>query len=473
MSFLHQIACPRRVRQLGLSALLAVLSFGLTPAQPAAAQSIQPPAGMAQALHPDILSRDLKLIAETLDLDAGQVAVLEALFDGYAESFQAGAESLREKMRAVEPARAVLSDADQERLTELREQIERVREDMRVRFNEAESEEERMAIQEDYRQTIQAIQREMEELSQPKVEERALQAAMKEMGDAIQVWLVEKAELRNQFMEDVRSILREEQEPAWPSFERTMHREKSLPLGRLSGEKLDLVRLVETLSLTAEDEEKLRPVLDAYEQTLDSALRQRDAAITRHTMESRQLAASGRIDSAEQLVEQMVQQHEAVRDLTLRYAAQIAGVLPDEQAASFRERVERQAFPRMDQRSAAERAIIAAQALPDIDDETRTALGELRTQYEAEVAPIRDELRRATVELEPQRVRQSELASLYSIARDSEGRGVIDPEEQENDPVLRIYEKQRQLDQSYLNQIRALLTPDQAKRIPGVSRIDR
>ena len=470
MRILDPSACPGPARLFRLLMLAAALVLG-PAATPSTAQSIQPPAGMAQALHPDVLSSDLRLIAQTLNLDSGQVAVLEALFDGYNETFEAGTDELRKKMRDIQPANAVLSEADEERRMALRDQIERIREDMRVRFEEAETEEQRRAIQEDYRQTVRALQAEMEELSRSNVEEKALEAAMKEMGDAIQVWLVRKSELRNQFMEDVRSILKEEQEPAWPSFERTFRREKSLPLGRLSGEKLDLLRLVGTLKLMDEEAETLRPTLEAYEQSLDAALRQRNAAITRHAMESRQLASGGKLDAAERLVEQMVQQHQMVRDLNLQYAAQIADQLPGEKAADFRARVKEQAFPRLDQRTATQRAVIAAQALSDLDEETRQALDELRAQYESQLAPLREELRRTTVDLEPQRIQQSELASLYSIATEREGRGVIDPEEQERDPVLRLYERQRELDQTYMKQIRALLTEEQARKVPGLSRL--
>jgi hypothetical protein len=37
--------------------------------------------------------------------------------------------------------------------------------------------------------------------------------------------------------------------------------------------------------------------------------------------------------------------------------------------------------------------------------------------------------------------------------------------------VLRLYERQRELDQTYMKQIRALLTEEQARKVPGLSRL--
>ena len=75
---------------------------------------------------------------------------------------------------------------------------------------------------------------------------------MEELSESAKELRKVKTQLRNSFVAQVQGQLATDQLDHWPSLERALLRKKTLPLGRLDGERVDLVRLVEKLDLDDE-----------------------------------------------------------------------------------------------------------------------------------------------------------------------------------------------------------------------------
>src|SRR5207247_963072 len=89
----------------------------------------------------------------------------------------------------------------------------------------------------------------------------------------------------------------DDQKQRWPAMWRHLTREKSLNRGRLSGESLDLLRMVDEVAFPLELRESLKPILGDYEMRLDAALQARNAELERGGREMLQ-AAQGRDERA-------------------------------------------------------------------------------------------------------------------------------------------------------------------------------
>src|SRR5690606_8397861 len=75
-----------------------------------------------------------------------------------------------------------------------------------------------------------------------------------------------------------------------------------------------------------------------------------------------------------------------IRDLNRRHADLLAAALPEEARANFAERLRMATYPQVYRRPHAERAIEAALRFADLSGEQKTALEDLHSRYERELA---------------------------------------------------------------------------------------
>ena len=80
-------------------------------------------------------------------------------------------------------------------------------------------------------------------------------------------------------LENIKTILIEEQLELWPSFTQRLYREKHVNRGRLSGESTDLFQVVRDTDLSGTAEAAISPHLDEYAVAMDTAMRKRDAIL--------------------------------------------------------------------------------------------------------------------------------------------------------------------------------------------------
>ncbi|MCH8209792.1 MAG: hypothetical protein IIB99_00320 [Planctomycetes bacterium] len=274
-------------------------------------------------------------------------------------------------------------------------------------------------------------------------------------------WQQHNERLSEQFIQDVRRLLSEDQEELWPSFEHKMYRRKYLKNGRLSGERLDLFVVMAELDLAETEAQEIQPLLDAYEVELDGALHRRE-----EQSKSSQADAIAAIRNNNEtnvgvvLANRQVQLHKVVRDVNEHYVQSIAAALPQEQQAAFLDKVRLRSFSRVYRLTLAQRVLKAAQELRDLTEELLIAIGQLESQYLIELAAFNEKLVQLIKDKEPQdivykaSVQQSKLT----------GEGVERPADQTKE----AFTKRRELGQRYIDQLKAMLTPEQIALLPGL-----
>ncbi len=280
---------------------------------------------------------------------------------------------------------------------------------------------------------------------------------------ALGKWQQQNEQLSEQFIQDVQRLLSEEQNELWPSFEHKMYRRKYLKNGRLSGERLDLFVVMTELDLPETETQEIQPLLDAYEVELDAALHRREqqskssqadaiAAIRNNNNNNTNLGVV--------LADRQVQLHRVVRDVNEHYVLSIAAALPQEQRAAFLDNVHLRSFTRVYRLTVAQRVFKAAKELQDLAEELLIAIGQLESQYLTELAAFNEKLVQLIKEKEPQdivykaRMQQAKLT----------GQSVERPADQTTEQ----FTKRRELGQRYIDQLKAMLTPEQIALLPGL-----
>ncbi|MCH2149832.1 MAG: hypothetical protein MK095_10415, partial [Phycisphaerales bacterium] len=176
-------------------------------------------AGIQEAMKPEFFTRDLIVFIEGLDLDDTQQIIVEALFDDYELSFEAGF------------AR------------------------MEAAFND---------------QALD-IQSRKEELQNMASEQELLGVVLA----PIEQWMKERDALGDQLIENVRVILIPEQESLWLAFTRNLYIEKKLPQGLLNGESVNVFHVLRDMSLDPGTTARIEPQVSAYANEIHDALRRR------------------------------------------------------------------------------------------------------------------------------------------------------------------------------------------------------
>jgi len=120
-------------------------------------------------------------------------------------------------------------------------------------------------LRQEFRQIQQAAREEFRDTRDRQVWE--------DLQQVTQVFAERREQLDNQFLNDFRLVLTPEQAQEWGRVERFRRRFYTLSQGGLiSGETVDLTRIISDLSLNDEQREEVAPILDRYEMALDRAL---------------------------------------------------------------------------------------------------------------------------------------------------------------------------------------------------------
>ena len=200
----------RTLRRVARPLAVLAIAAAVAAARPAEAQAGRRML-FAEAFRPDIMQRDLSLMVQQLQLEEWQRPVVEALIGDYTTAFNTGVEALKDRMR-VASENAVKSG-------------------------------------------VQGG-------------DQTLQKVLEPLGG----WRAEKEQMLAKFSSDVKSQLGAQQLERWPAFERALRRERLLPEGDLSGERVDLFAVLARMQPTPAEEQSTATVLAQFEVSLDQAL---------------------------------------------------------------------------------------------------------------------------------------------------------------------------------------------------------
>ncbi len=270
-----------------------------------------------------------------------------------------------------------------------------------------------------------------------------------------------KEALKQDFLDEVRSQLSAEQLELWPAFERALTRIKTLPEGRLDGERTDLLQIVDDLALDEEQQQAVAEALDAYELQLHEALVARNAFVREAQSKIDKAIEAGRFAGAISTADQASRLRVAVRGVNEQATEAIAGRLQPPTAETFRAEVLRQSYPRVYRPTRGQQAFQSVRGLEGLDDEVRTAAGELEQAYTTELEAANERLRQAIHRNQPREARRT-IERIRSMLEDGEPMAIDD----EEDPIRAAMRRRSQLDERYMKQLYALLTPEQVALLP-------
>lgn len=380
-------------------ALVAAMGFAMAIGGTASAQFGEM-AGISEATHPEYLSRDIVLFCESLKLDDAQRVIAEAMFNDYQAAFDQSMTAMKQKYEEMHD-QLTTGDKDQERVLKL-------------------------------------------------------------VFAPIRQQLVERKRLGEQFMQNLKVVLSEEQMAYWPAFERRLFREKNLNKGRLSGESVNLLDAIRDAQLDEKTAQNIAPLLEEYEIALDGALRAREASTV--TPENKMMMAMEGSDINEQLAEQKRQMslRLGVRNVNDNFIERIGAALPERFGAAFRQSALDRAYPRVYRETPVQRIMDAADALEGLEPDVKKQIGEMHASFLTDLANVNKELLDSLRAYEPEEVRYR----AESFARKNQNQ----PTEPPNDVTRPKFQNRDEMSRQYVRRLKDLLTAEQFEQLPGATR---
>lgn len=304
------------------------------------------------------------------------------------------------------------------------------------------------AAQREFRDAMTELTRSFEESQDHSVFREKMPAARKKLQDRT-------AKLEATFMADVQALLSSDQSTRWPAVERQRRRETTLRGGAISGESVNLLDIVQGLSVP--DSEELTRTLGEYEVDLDRALIAKQKAV-----DSNQGFDGGRVDieAFQARMEKMREVGAAIRDVNQRYARTIEALLPENKRFEFGTSVRKSTFPRVYRQSTASRHLDAALKFDDLDASQKQSLTALKESYERELAAANERWASA--------IEQDEKSGQGGMMALGDG-GMMQIRlggEDDDSPVAAASKARRELDDRTRDKLNSTLKPAQKERLP-------
>jgi len=291
-----------------------------------------------------------------------------------------------------------------------------------------------------------------------------------EMPDVNEKWSKASERLERELLDNLRSLLREDQLENWSSFEREKRRAELLPDARLGGEDVDVATLVTEIVGDDETLDEVDRMLDQYAIEVDAALRARKRAL--EDLQPRWFEAMrSDKEAARKIWDEATAKRAAVRDVNRRYIESIATALDEHSAARLREEFLRRSYPLAFEETRAEAMLKEANDLDSLSTDQVEALDaiaeEVNVRLESVSRRLIEEIRKAETEppafLDNIQIRGGEGAVALTVVGGRSG----DEDEKPYDGLLA---ERYDYSTSIIERIRTVLTPEQIGRLPDVSR---
>ncbi|MBX3357767.1 MAG: Spy/CpxP family protein refolding chaperone [Phycisphaeraceae bacterium] len=305
------------------------------------------------------------------------------------------------------------------------------------------------------RDKMEAVREEFRETRDPSV----WQGMAGQMGEMRQV----RQKIEASFMTDVQGLLTPEQTQLWPSAERLYRRNRTMGRGLISGERVDLFRLMERAEVPESVQAELKPVMEQYEVELDRELVKRNEIFDKAESQMGRLGPAmfqmmqGGGGDNKELTEMFEKGRDAalrVREVNRKYARQIEAMLPEEARAEFIAEFKRESFPMIYRPSYASRVVEAAEKMTDLDAAQKQGVTAIKDSFTRETNALNARAESAIEESEKNVTPQTMFSRF-------------------NDPTLQeIRDARRKLEDQMVQKINDLLTEAQKAQLPERGRGD-
>ena len=319
------------------------------------------------------------------------------------------------------------------------------------------------AFQQSFEDKASAVRSKVDDLREQIRETRDF-TLWQQIGDETTKFRTKSQEMETAFFNDIKAVLTPEQTNKWTTVEQTRRRERSVGRGVMSGERVDLVRLVDDLKLSPESKAKVEPVLAQYAADLDRELIPRNKFQEDAQSKGREIMTNFDMDAMQKLINDGRAGAMKVRDVNVRYSRQIEALLPEDKQAAFEAAYKRQAFPAVYRPTNASRWMEAASAMSDLTPEQKSSLEAIKSSFEREVGGVSSKLETAYAKREET---WNPVDALKNAGPDAGFRAFGQAMQSfETDEMRELRDQRRTLDEATSEKIKAVLTPEQQAKLP-------
>jgi hypothetical protein len=262
--------------------------------------------------------------------------------------------------------------------------------------------------------------------------------------------------LEKGFFEDVKTLLSEQQQERWPRVERARRRETGLRFGFVSGQNLDLIKILGAIGVKTDASPELAQQVERYELDMDKGLQ----AMERWGKE--QQAKQGEIDpmhfdmgKMQDMMKQLGEMAKQMRDVNRQYTRTLAPLLPADKQAKFEDEIKRKSFPRVYRESYASKALAEAANFADLDATQRDSIAALKSTYERDLDAANRKWA-AAIEEREEKAGGSIMAMMGGLMGNRDG----------SDAIGDARKARKELDERTKDRLVTLLREDQQKRLP-------
>jgi hypothetical protein len=259
-----------------------------------------------------------------------------------------------------------------------------------------------------------------------------------------------KVKAESDFLGDVKSLLTPEQEPKWDGVERMRRRDVGLRRGRLTAERLDVVKLVDDLKLESKQQAGLADILGEYELAVDRELAARNKVYEEVGGKIGELMRNQDMDGAQKELELAREAGLKVREINKKFARQVMEALPADQKAVMALAVKKASHPEIYNDSLISKQLAAAELLSGLDETQKKSITELREKHAREIGGVNDQLAAA-----------AEANELTMSVQDIMGRFRGQP-----GPGEDLRSQRSDLESAAAESLKKILTPEQMGQLP-------
>lgn len=412
--------------------------------------------GVDVLLAPQLMTRDLPVIIEVMDLDPQQSTILDDLLSEYLTQIDAQRTGVSAALQALDVP--TLHDQWQpQNWASLRSAWRDIRGEA-ASIKDASTAATWLESQRSWaRTTLEDI---LSTQPAPVPSERTQILAR---------WSTQQADLKANLVRDLQLVLDEERGKKWALVESAIARQRT-PFGEaFSGESLDLGKLARSeLARQYPLSPSMNTMISQYDQAWARAAAARDEELA--TVWPLKLDAKERRDWIEQLriARRESAARKAVVDLNLEWYEKFTGVMPDQHVIAFQRAVNQSMHPEIFTPPLAERVVARMIERSDVDPVVRSSLAESRFQFGAPRLAVAANERQASRAAAPRRmVARAEQRAMADVFGPTALFQLV--ESTQSDPlarVARLSSRRRGIDAAWAARVRDVIGPAQWADIP-------
>ncbi|MBY0313516.1 MAG: hypothetical protein K2W85_15735 [Phycisphaerales bacterium] len=279
------------------------------------------------------------------------------------------------------------------------------------------------------------------------------------MDEAIRASRQNSKKVTQQFLDDLKAILRPDQAASWQTLEQYRRRELHLRGGTVGGAGVDLFRIVDQLNLTGEPASKAALSLDEYALDIDRVLRDRERVAAED-----EKAFEGVLHLDEKKMRERFDRDRAidlrVREVNLKHLRRLASVLPEDLARKLDDQFQLKGYRQAYRKTALNHTLAKAKELPGLSPEQKQKVDALAARHASQSRAASDRLAAA--------IRAAEDAGKFAaepMVMVDVGAGFLGDKDAD-DAVRDARLARREVDRAVRDELAGILTPEQLAAIP-------